>query len=40
MEWRTVSMGEHNIANLRFADDIDRLAVSEYELANVVKNKE
>ena len=33
----TVSIGSRTITNLRFADDIDGLAESEEELANLVK---
>ena len=33
----TVSIGGRTIINLRFADDIDGLAVEEKELANLVK---
>ena len=33
----TVSIGGRTITNLRFADDIDGLAGSEEELANLVK---
>jgi len=34
----TVSIGRHNITNLRFADDIDGLAGNEDELAILVMN--
>ena len=33
----TVSIGGRTISNLRFADDIDGLAGSELELANLVE---
>ena len=35
-EW-TVNIGGRNVSNLRFADDIDGLAGSEEELANLIK---
>ena len=34
----TVSIGGRTISNLRFADDIDGLAGSELELANLVEH--
>jgi len=36
----TVSIGERNITNLCFADDIDGLAGSQDELATLVKNRD
>ena len=35
-EW-TVNIGGRNVSNLRFADDIESLAGSEEELANLIK---